>query len=187
MIKEFDRWNDSKKILDQNKSLVDFHEREIWWCSIGVNVGSEQDSYSADFSRPVIIAKKFTERTFWGVPLTTKIRLGEYRLNFQLNGVSNDMLVCHMRSFDRKRLISKIGLLPKKEFNSLIYLTVKMFVKSMKTPYEGVFEAEARGCTDVQVKSLYPYNRSIEDQERLSRFFGDRYPYHYLVSLRSNL
>ena len=173
MAKEFDRWNTSKKTLDQSAKLVNFHEREIWWCSIGVNVGSEQDSNSVDFSRPVIIVKKFTERNFWGVPLTTKIRTGEYRVHFQFNGIKNDMLIWHMRSFDRKRLIKKIGTLPEREFDSLLNLIVKSVAKNMKTSSAEVFEAEARGCTEALKWS--PYTRSIEEQRLLSRFYGDLY------------
>jgi len=146
MLKEFDRWNTSKKEIDRSEKPVVFHERDIWWCSIGVNIGSEQHSQSIDFSRPVVIAKKFTERIFWGVPLTTKVRLGEFRIRFQLNGVDNDMLVWQARSFDKKRLIHKIGMLPKDEFSVLSSTIVSLFAKNIKTPYEGVFEAEASGC-----------------------------------------
>ena len=44
MSKDFDSWNGEKKNLEQigHNNLV-FHEREIWWCSIGVNLGDEQD------------------------------------------------------------------------------------------------------------------------------------------------
>ena len=72
MQKDFDKWNGKKKQLDANTdNLTDFHEREIWWCSIGVNVGFEQHSQTSDFSRPVVIVKKFTRDMFLGIPLTT--------------------------------------------------------------------------------------------------------------------
>ena len=41
MEKDFDRWNSSKKRIDADLNEIDYHEREIWWCSIGVNVGSQ--------------------------------------------------------------------------------------------------------------------------------------------------
>jgi mRNA interferase MazF len=164
MNKEFDRWNISKKAIDESDRGVNFHEREIWWCSIGVNVGSEQDSQSVDFSRPVVIVRRFTERAFWGVPLTTKTRQGQYRIRFQLDGVENDMLIWHMRSFDRKRLIRKIGMLSDSDFDLLVTLLGSVLPEKTKTP-RGVFsEAEARGC-----------KRSIEDQALLSRFFSNSF------------
>ena len=37
--KDFDRWNEQKKKLHDGEREVLFHEREIWWCSLGVNIG----------------------------------------------------------------------------------------------------------------------------------------------------
>lgn len=172
-IKDFDRWNGYKKAIDSNSRLVLFHEREVWWCSIGVNVGSEQDSYSGDFSRPIVIVKKFTDGFFWGVQLTTKSRKGEFRIPIKLNEVANDMLVLQMRSLDAKRLIKKIGVLSRPEFESILIMIIKLCLENMKTPSEGVSEAEARVCTEILRES--PYARSIEDHKILSTFFGDRY------------
>ena len=41
MDKDFDSWNKEKKEINSHDELVLFHEREIWWCSIGINVGDE--------------------------------------------------------------------------------------------------------------------------------------------------
>ena len=41
--KDFDKWNEKKKTIDQ-KEISDqtfFNEREIWWGSLGLNVGFE--------------------------------------------------------------------------------------------------------------------------------------------------
>jgi hypothetical protein len=43
MQKDFDKWNTEKKIVDAkivNTELF-FYAREIWWCSVGLNVGVE--------------------------------------------------------------------------------------------------------------------------------------------------
>lgn len=120
MDKNFDGWNEKKKYIDKSKSLADFHEREIWWCSIGINIGSEQHSQTNDFSRPVLVIKKFTRDVFWGVPLTTKTKDINFRLRFNLEGTENDLLILQMRVYDRKRLIRKIGVMPKDDFSKLI-------------------------------------------------------------------
>ena len=120
MKKKFDEWNKRKKSMDSNKSLADFHEREIWWCSIGVNVGSEQHSMTEDFSRPVLVMRKFTRDIFWGIPLTTKVKNMDFRIRFNLGGINNDLLILQMRNYDRKRLIRKIGVMPKPDFDKLI-------------------------------------------------------------------
>jgi len=35
MEKEYDNWNKLKKDLSTKKSKIFFHEREIWFCSLG--------------------------------------------------------------------------------------------------------------------------------------------------------
>ena len=119
MEKNFDGWNERKKSIDKSESLADFHEREIWWCSIGVNVGSEQHSQASDFSRPVLVVRKFTRDVFWGMPLTTKTKSLDFRVRFNLGGVENDLLILQMRVYDRKRLIRKVSVMPKNDFARL--------------------------------------------------------------------
>ena len=41
MEKDFDAWNFKKKELDKNKRDLLFKEGEIWWCSLGLNIGEE--------------------------------------------------------------------------------------------------------------------------------------------------
>ena len=79
-IKDFDQWNAKKKLFDKkqlSKKLY-FHEREIWWCSVGVNIGVEMDGKNHDFERPILIVKKFNGMMFWGVPLTSKPKKHPY-------------------------------------------------------------------------------------------------------------
>ena len=38
------------KNIDQAHGVVYFHEREIWFCYLGVNIGSEQDGTRKTFS-----------------------------------------------------------------------------------------------------------------------------------------
>jgi len=51
MQKDFDRYNKS------GKGTALFHEREVWWCSLGMNIGLEQDGSTDAFARPVMISK----------------------------------------------------------------------------------------------------------------------------------
>jgi mRNA interferase MazF len=152
MQKDFDKWNEYKKAIDNNGRNIDFHERDVWWASIGVNVGSEQDSYTRDFARPVIILKKFTEWFFLGVPLTTKIKKNDNRICFTFNNIKNDMLLWHIRSFDSKRLINRMGVLSQVEYRLLVSSLVQILTKSTETPSEGVSKAEARVCTGIKYR-----------------------------------
>lgn len=122
MIKNFNAWNEKKKKLDIGERLAEFHEREVWWCSIGINIGSEQHSQTKDFSRPVLVIRKFTRDIFWGIPLTTKIKPLHFRKCLIIDGVENDILILQMRVYDRKRLVRKITIVSKQEFAELTKL-----------------------------------------------------------------
>lgn len=119
-VKDFNGWNEAKKRIDASERSVEFHEREIWWCSIGVNVGSEQHSQTEDFSRPVLVIRKFTRDIFWGIPLTTRVKPLNFRKRLVLNGKESDLLILQMRAYDRKRLIRKIIVVPKREFAEIV-------------------------------------------------------------------
>lgn len=41
MKKEFEKWNTTKMRINALADVPYFHEREIWFCSLGVNVGFE--------------------------------------------------------------------------------------------------------------------------------------------------
>jgi hypothetical protein len=73
MQKDFDTWNNLKKEI-HTKDIRRFCDpREIWWCSIGINIGSEEDGKNKLFERPVLIIRVFNRHMVRIVPLTRKI------------------------------------------------------------------------------------------------------------------
>jgi mRNA interferase MazF len=74
MIKEFDKWNEKKKKIHEKDFRSFVHEREIWWCSLGANIGHEEDGKNDKFERPILVIKKWSNKTIVIVPLTTKIK-----------------------------------------------------------------------------------------------------------------
>ena len=54
--KDFDGWIVKKKEYHYRDSLPPkFKERDIWWVSIGVNIGYEEDGKHEKYLRPVLI------------------------------------------------------------------------------------------------------------------------------------
>ena len=82
MKKDFDGWNEHKKIANNSEFSLYFYEREIWWCAVGVNIGFEQDGKGIKFARPVLVLKKYSKNVFVGVPLTTAKRESKYHHSF---------------------------------------------------------------------------------------------------------
>ena len=71
MHKDFDRWNEAKKMINCAPFQQFVHMREVWWCSLGMNVGREEDGNEDFFERPVLVLKKFNEDMVLAIPMTT--------------------------------------------------------------------------------------------------------------------
>ena len=82
MEKDFDRWNKIKKATDaaDEAARLYFREGEVWWVRLGHNVGYEANGKSREFTRPVIILKKYNQYSFLALPLTTVPKPNPYRL-----------------------------------------------------------------------------------------------------------
>ena len=79
MQKDFDKWNSLKRHLEiAGWSSQPFHERDVWWCSLGVNLGDEEDGKNNLFERPVLVLKKFNNRLAWVIPMTSKHKISPY-------------------------------------------------------------------------------------------------------------
>lgn len=110
MNKDFQRWHKKKEGIDHKNKRLFFHEREVWWCSLGVNVGYEQDGKGEGFARPILIFKKFNKEIFWGIPITMANKSGKFYCSIDLkDGKRRCVIVSQIRLLDCKRLLDKIG------------------------------------------------------------------------------
>lgn len=126
MEKDFSKWFVLKKVAHETTGTALFHEREIWWCKLGANVGFEMDGHGKDFERPVVIIKKFNLDTCIVISLTSKPKVGKYY--FPMGVVQErdaKAVLSQIRLIDRKRLEEKIGTVPKETFKELLSAIVK--------------------------------------------------------------
>src|SRR3989344_4883807 len=108
-LKIFDDWNIVKKRLQQKESVRFFRERQIWWCSIGQNLGSESYGKGKTFTRPVLIFRKLSGDLFLGLPVTSKIKQGSWYANIRHRGQEITVLFNQVRIYDKKRLMDRFG------------------------------------------------------------------------------
>ena len=102
--KNFDSWNESKKKLNQKMTNRSFHEKEVWFVKVGVNIGYEQDGSPETYMRPVLIFKKFSKNVFIGIPLSKTKKSGRFYHQFTLKGIKSVAILSQVRLFDAKRL-----------------------------------------------------------------------------------
>lgn len=117
MEKDFDEWNKEKKKLHQiGHEHLRFHEREIWWCSLGVNLGGEQDGKNHMFERPVLVFKKFNDSLAWVLPMSTKRKYGPFYQNVTYNNIDYIIILSQLRLVSVKRFRRYIRKLSYDEF-----------------------------------------------------------------------
>lgn len=120
MHKEFKRWGQNKEALHENSKVTFYKVREVWWCAIGINIGSEQDGTGKNFDRPVLIVKDLNQKIFFGVPLTGHERYGKHYFYIgKTNHLHTSALLSQARVWDSKRLIRKMYVLNKPIFDEL--------------------------------------------------------------------
>jgi mRNA interferase MazF len=109
-MKRFFEWFGLKQRLHYIKHVPPLvSERDIWWASLGENVGSEVNGKSTLFSRPVLILKKLSHGFYFVIPTTTQPREGSWYVQFQQQG--KDIFAClhQARAMDYRRLSSRLG------------------------------------------------------------------------------
>lgn len=103
--------------IEARKGTIVVHEREIWWCNVGYNIGFEVFGKGDAYQRPVLILKKFNNRLIFGIPLSTQLKAdAPYRTRFVFHGVGREALLNQARAFDTKRFTELMGVLPTGEF-----------------------------------------------------------------------
>ncbi len=115
--KDFDFWNVKKKSLHFSTNVnIYFQEQEIWWCSLGINIGVEVDGRHDSFERPVLIFRKFNSEMFWGLPVTAKNKVGKFYYNFILHKREQTIIMSQIKALSSRRLIRRLGKLSDKQF-----------------------------------------------------------------------
>lgn len=105
-------WMPVKENIQEQGILRKFKEWEIWWCSIGENVGIEINGKGNKFTRPVIIYHKFSRYGFMGIPLTTKNHTAmapDWYVNFRFRGNDQFAALHQIERISVFRLCRKIG------------------------------------------------------------------------------
>ena len=139
MQKDFDTWNINKKRIHNEGQNKFYHTREVWWCSLGMNVGFEEDGTGTEYERPVLILKGFSKNTCLVIPLTTSLKKHPLRIPLgMVDGKYASAILSQMRIIDTKRLIDKIGFIEKQIFEEICTLhdlTPSQVVRQMIRDY----------------------------------------------------
>jgi mRNA interferase MazF len=132
-IKDFKGWSKKKIMLDKQNLPADlfFLEGEVWWASIGVNVGQEVDGKNESYERPVLIFKKFSDELAWVIPSSSTKKANEYFYPIIYKGKPKNLLLLHMKTISSKRLSCLVFRMNEEEF-ALIKEKIHDLISSIK-------------------------------------------------------
>ena len=120
MKKDFDTWNEEKKEIDRKSLSRFYHPREVWWCSLGVNVGFEQDGTNEHYQRPVLVIRAFSRHVCLVAPLTTSVKKNKY--HFDLGKIGDReafVIISQIRLVDTKRFTDRLTIINKEMFEEI--------------------------------------------------------------------
>lgn len=120
-MKYYNKWNNNKIEIDSlgAMSVKQFpNEGDVWISKIGVNIGVEQDGSVIDFTRPVLVIKKFNNHMYWILPLSSKQKNLDFYYNFVDKDQNNvSVILAQLRVSSVKRFIRKIYEIDKSDYN----------------------------------------------------------------------
>ncbi len=153
MAKDYQKWHKVKTGLDSQTQIPFYNEREVWWCSLGLNVGVEIDGKNQLFTRPAPILRKFNRHMFWGLPLTSQNKTGEIYHTFYLHGREETINFAQLRLFSSKRLIRRMGKISHGQQHSIL----RHLIDILETPNK--IKRTPNGILGCLMAIMYPVYR----------------------------
>ena len=112
---DFDSWNNLKKKIDFERAEPNRFpkEGEVWMSALGKNIGFEQNGSGDNFSRPILVIKKFNNHMFWGIPLSSKQKDFDFYFNYvDPNGQKASAILAQIKLISVKRIERKMYDIP---------------------------------------------------------------------------
>ena len=112
-------WSLLKVRMDHAFRNVYVIKKEIWWASIGMNIGHEENGKNSLFERPVLVLRRYSNHLALVVPLSSKFKTNRYYFKIEYKGRISSVLVSQIRVISTKRFIRKIGTLVRALFETI--------------------------------------------------------------------
>ncbi len=157
MHRQYIAWYKLKAQIEQTAPVRRFARQEIWWCSLGANVGDEEDGKNTLFERPVLILRKYSSKLFFGLPMTSNVKKTRFYFPVNVDGIGRSVMLSQGRTLSSYRLQRRIYKLNDNTFAGIEKAYIGL---TLEKTISADFSAESPVPND----SLYP-NSSILTQK----------------------
>ncbi|HRZ30319.1 MAG TPA: type II toxin-antitoxin system PemK/MazF family toxin [Candidatus Paceibacterota bacterium] len=102
------------------ESVIYPKKREIWWASLGQNIGVEINGKNDNYERPVLIVKVFNEKSILVAPISSTKKTDKYLIEFISNeGNRNVVNISQLKMLSSKRLLRLVGEMGDQDFSKV--------------------------------------------------------------------
>ena len=120
ILRWFLEWAKLKPQLHFSENSAFPKKREIWWVSLGHNIGVETNGKNDTFERPVLVIKVFNAHSSLVAPISSKIRKDQYLFQFKnILGMPNVANLSQLRTLSSKRFRRLVGEIDAGEFDRI--------------------------------------------------------------------
>lgn len=130
LLKIFVEWTKLKiRIHAQEKENIIFpKKKEIWWASLGQNIGVEINGKNDNYERPILIIKVFNNESVLTVPISSTAKTSRYNINFVNNeGKENSIITSQVKMISTKRLLRLVTEMRDSDFDRVLLAIKKFF------------------------------------------------------------
>ena len=124
--KDFEGWSKVKEAINETHR-PNVNVRDVRWCAIGHNIGSEIDGKGEAYARPVLVLKFISNNTCLVLPLTHSNKTGAHMLPLSFKDEDINARLDQIKIVDTKRLKTKIGRLSEDKVEAALD-AVKSFI-----------------------------------------------------------
>lgn len=164
--KDFESWSKLKQKIEKNIHVPPVvREGEFWWASIGVNIGSEMDGKSGEFTRPVFIIKKLPNKTFLVAPATTAKREGYLYFKTKFDNFESVLSLNQIKIISYKRLYEKYSekLIDEKDFTEIRNRIYSYYLSGVKFSPQ-LLAGESRVDTAPLINNIIANQNNLSNQ-----------------------
>ena len=125
----FKKWNNLKIRIHKFDKFFNPKVGEIWWVSLGQNIGVEINGKNNRFERPALIIKVFNHHAILVAPITGMTKEGEFFIHFINNkNIQNSVNISQLRVVSIKRFLRKAGEMNYQDLDK-VRTTIISFIK----------------------------------------------------------
>jgi len=127
-MKNFEEWHRFEINIENDRAAPFFRECEIWWCSLGMNIGFEEDGKNKFFEQPILVFHKFNKDMLWGLSMSSKEKSGKNNYPILFLGQKRTVLLSQMRILSSKRLIRRMGAITGNELKLIEHAMISLTI-----------------------------------------------------------